>query len=317
MSWLCATTLLLAAALGAAQDEPAPVLVPIKAQPAEIMPLAAQAPLLDIVDTGRHLVAVGDRGNIVVSNDGRNWTQVESPVRAMLTAVSFAGPLDGWAVGHDAAILHTADGGRSWALQNFQPELEKPLLDVLFIDRSHGFAVGAYGLYYRTADGGQNWEQGTSPAGEQEAHLHAITRLASGVLLVVGEQGLVAQSTDGGASWRRLHGPRDTALYGALPQGPRGALVFGARGEVWGTADAAGGRWLALPSDTRASLFGGTVVGQDGGIVLVGAGGAARRMGGGRGSAALPAERPVTLSAVTPFGDGLLAVGESGVMRLR
>ena len=44
-------------------------------------------------------------------------------------------------MGHDAAILHTTDGGKTWTLQNFQPELEKPFLDVLFLDNQHGFAM--------------------------------------------------------------------------------------------------------------------------------------------------------------------------------
>ena len=56
-----------------------------------------------------------------------------------------------WAgVGHDAAILHTADGGSTWDLQHWDPELEKPLFDVWFEDDTHGVAIGAYGLFLET-----------------------------------------------------------------------------------------------------------------------------------------------------------------------
>ncbi|HKY90502.1 MAG TPA: YCF48-related protein, partial [Nevskiaceae bacterium] len=139
-----------------AAEAPAP---PVKPRPAEKMPLASKSLLLGIVNTGRHIVAVGDRGNIVVSNDGDHWAQVEVPVRATLTAVTFIDDKQGWAVGHDAAVLHTGDGGRTWQLQNFQPELEKPLLAVYFADAQKGLAVGAYGLMLQTADGGTSWSE--------------------------------------------------------------------------------------------------------------------------------------------------------------
>ena len=39
------------------------------------------------------------------------------PVSSDLTAVFFVDDKQGWAVGHDGVILHTADGGETWALQ--------------------------------------------------------------------------------------------------------------------------------------------------------------------------------------------------------
>lgn len=152
----CNATTLLAALLLAAgpaigqDDADDGVETTIKPLPSEIMPLTPNGLLLDIVNTGEHLIAVGDRGAVVASNDGVKWAQVQTPTRAPLTAVAFADARNGWAVGHDAVILHTADGGRSWEIQNFEPELEMPLLDVLFLDAQRGFAVGAYGLFYRT-----------------------------------------------------------------------------------------------------------------------------------------------------------------------
>ncbi|MEE4301461.1 MAG: YCF48-related protein [Pseudomonadales bacterium] len=74
--------------------------------------------LLDITQAGTRLVAVGASGLIVVSDDaGTSWVQVASPVSATLTAVTFAGPREGWAVGHAGVILHSDDAGESWSLQ--------------------------------------------------------------------------------------------------------------------------------------------------------------------------------------------------------
>lgn len=126
-------------------------------RPAIPAPLAAETLVLDIVQAGDRLVAVGDRGHVLYSTDGHDWTQAEVPVRAVLTAVAYSeGRL--WAVGHDAAIIHSDDGGETWRLQHFDPELDQPLLDVHFFNADEGLAVGAYGLIMRTGDGGRSWD---------------------------------------------------------------------------------------------------------------------------------------------------------------
>lgn len=78
----------------------------------------AQSLLQDIARAGDRLVAVGERGHIAYSDDnGRTWQQADDPTRAMLNAVFFISPEEGWAVGHDGLVLHTADGGKNWAMQ--------------------------------------------------------------------------------------------------------------------------------------------------------------------------------------------------------
>src|SRR5690606_23612359 len=69
-------------------------------------PLAVTSLLLDVTHAGKRLVAVGDRGHILFSEDaGRNWVQARVPSRQLLTAVYFVDDKHGWAVGHDAQIL--------------------------------------------------------------------------------------------------------------------------------------------------------------------------------------------------------------------
>jgi photosystem II stability/assembly factor-like uncharacterized protein len=134
--------------------------------PAEIRPFASKSLLLDIVHSAGHFVAVGARGNILLSDDGSAWRQVEVPTRATLTAVT-AVDAQVWAVGHDGMILHSADGGEHWQIQRKDPwqagdaggdpTKGAPLLDVLFVDAQRGFAIGAYSLALQTSDGGQTW----------------------------------------------------------------------------------------------------------------------------------------------------------------
>jgi photosystem II stability/assembly factor-like uncharacterized protein len=86
--------------------------------PAERGPRALRSLLLDIAPAGNRLVAVGEYGTILYSDDkGASWKQAEVPVQVTLTAVFFPEPDLGWAVGHDAVILHTQDGGATWSRQ--------------------------------------------------------------------------------------------------------------------------------------------------------------------------------------------------------
>ena len=74
--------------------------------------------MLDIISAGERLVAVGEYGAILFSDDeGLSWKQAAVPVQVTLTAVHFPTPEKGWAVGHDGVILRSVDRGESWQLQ--------------------------------------------------------------------------------------------------------------------------------------------------------------------------------------------------------
>ena len=83
-----------------------------------LMPAATESLLLDIARAGNRLVAVGERGHILFSdNNAIDWQQAQVPTRALLTAVHFASDTKGWAVGHDGLILATIDAGGHWVVQ--------------------------------------------------------------------------------------------------------------------------------------------------------------------------------------------------------
>ena len=73
---------------------------------------------LDVARAGDRLVAVGEYGSILYSDDeGASWRQAQVPVQVTLTSVHFPAPRLGWAVGHDGVILHSSDAGVSWQRQ--------------------------------------------------------------------------------------------------------------------------------------------------------------------------------------------------------
>lgn len=286
--------------------------VPAKPRPAEMARLSAHNLMLGVTCAGNTLVAVGDRGNILLSTDGKTWKQVAVPVNVTLTAVAFADAKSGWAVGHDATILHTVDGGQSWTLQQFKPGKDEPLLNVLAIDAQHAYAVGAFGTFLQTADGGATWTEVAAPAIRDDGlHLNSVVRLGEGSLFVVGETGLAGISSDNGTTWERLTVPYEGSLFGALPRGEKGALVFGLRGNVLVSDDVRAGTWTPVDIGSVQSMFGGTVlpdgravlVGADGVIVYIAPDGTARRATPTSGS----------LSGVVAMADQLQIVGENGV----
>lgn len=307
-----------AGALLHAQDSATPAPTDLQPRPAEIAQLAAKNLLLGLTRVNGRIAAVGDRGTIVFSADGITWQQSPAPAHATLTAVAFADANTGWAVGHDAAILHTKDGGKNWTLQNFQPQDSKPVLSVLALDAQRAYAAGAYGLLLATTDGGKTWTQlDAPPILEDGLHLNSLIRLNNGELFVTGETGLAGVSKDG-AKWSRLRLPYEGSLFGALPWGEKGVLVFGLRGNVLLTDDVRGNRWTAVNTGTVQSMFGGALlpgggavlVGGDGAILLVGADGKARSVPVVQDKKGLGAG---TLSAVLPWKEQLLVVGELGV----
>ena len=275
---------------------------------AEIMPRASKSLLLDVAKGPGGYFAVGERGHVLKSVDGKTWSQVEAPTRSTLTSIA---SVDGqlWAGGHDGVILHSADGGKTWQAQRRDPyQLEPgqnpadhdprqgaPILDIYFSDASNGIAVGAYSLMLVTHDGGGTWtpRQAIAPAApaaaaapmqgdifsaedlqleeESDPHLNAITSMGSGKLVIVGERGTVLRSTDGGDTWQRLGFPYKGSMFGVLSLGDGELLAFGLRGNVYQSPDG-GSSWAKVQAQGSASLMGGSAL-DNGGAVLAGANG--------------------------------------------
>lgn len=291
----------------------------VEPRPSEMAKLATKDLLLGIVKAGDALIAVGDRGNILRrSAEGGEWEQRKSPVHAALTAVSFSDQNNGWAVGHDVAIIHTTDGGKTWALEHFDPGTGQPLLDVLAIDSQRAIAIGAYALFLHTADAGKTWSQvEAEPMREDGLHLSSLIRLGDGRFFMAGEIGLIGVSEDG-VDWQRLEAPYEGSFFGALPRGAKGALVFGLRGNVLYTDDVSSGTWSPIDIGSVQSLFGGSrlddgravLVGSDGEIVFIDQAGQVKRS---RHRQDASGNSSGTLSGVVAASGRLQIVGEAGL----
>lgn len=259
-------------------------------RPAIHSKLAAQSVLQAAAKAGDALVAVGERGIIVRSEDkGGTWTQVHVPVSVGLTALQFVDNVHGWAVGHGGVVLSSEDGGKHWlkrldgvqVAQLMQKEAlksgtqtdqrnaerlvtegaDKPLLALHFFDERRGIVVGAYGMALMTEDGGERWRS-ISLELDNPQGLHLNTVSARGdQLLIAGEQGVIVLSTDLGQTFRKLTSPYKGSFFTSELLGEGGIVVAGLRGNVWQSADG-GSSWSQLSSPDPLSFTGSAVDGR-------------------------------------------------------
>ncbi|WP_017254816.1 WD40/YVTN/BNR-like repeat-containing protein [Pseudomonas tolaasii] len=318
---LLATALSLLA--GAAWATPVPAARDTAATPVFAIesPKAAKGLMIDVVHAGKRLVAVGDRGHILYSDDqGSTWAQAKVPTRQLLTAVFFVDDKQGWAVGHDAQILASSDGGATWTQQFQDLKREAPLLDIWFKDAAHGLAVGAYGALIETDDGGKTWEDVSDRLdNEDQFHLNAIAYIKDAGLFIVGEQGSMFRSSGDGQTWEKLEGPYEGSLFGVISTAqPQTLLVYGLRGNLYRSTDF-GTTWeqVELNAARGALEFGlsGATLLEDGSIVVVGNGGSVV-VSHDDGQTFSVFNRPdrISLSSVTAAGNGnLILAGQGGV----
>lgn len=308
-----------------------------------------QSVLMDVTYAGDRLVAVGERGIVLLSDDGgKSWRQAKVPVGVTLTRVKFSGAKAGWIVGHYGVVLHTADGGETWVQQldgiaaaqltlaaaqsraktspadaTVKWQLteaerlakdgpDKPFFDLHFFDDKRGFIIGAYNLMFMTEDGGKIWRPWLDRLDNPKSlHLYAMTGVGE-TLYVAGEQGLFLRSQDGGKNFRRLAMPYAGSFFTIALQPSGQIVVAGLRGNSFRSTDQ-GTTWEKVEGSPPISINAVTVL-QDGSLLLANQAGQLLLSRDGGSLAPLHTPLVPALSAVLPLRDGtLLGVGMRGV----
>lgn len=232
---------------------------PLRAERAVMASHASAAAMLDATWAGERLVAVGDHGVVLLSDDqGKSFRQARSvPVSTPLTGVSFADAQHGWAVGHWGAILASSDGGDSWQIQRLSSEEDRPLFAVHFFNAQRGVAVGLWSLLLTTDDGGKTWREQALDAppgyGRADLNLMGLFADAKGGLYATAERGQVLHSGDFGRSWRYLDTGYEGTLWSGAALADGSLLVGGQRGTLLhGSAD--GRSWQRVPLQSKSSV---------------------------------------------------------------
>jgi len=298
--------------------------------PAVQAPRAQHGLLLGATRAGDRLVAVGERGHILYSDDeARSWTQAEVPVSLTMTAVDFATPELGWAVGHDGVILHSSDGGRTWikqfdgragAKQLLRYAKDKLAAATAALDDADGGDQEALQQAYDDAELAV-WDAQDSAEFAPSEPLFDVWFHTPSTGFVVGSYGQVFRTDNGGQDWllwkAPIHNPRNYHLYG-ISELPSGALLLvGEQGGIHRSADQ-GHSWEKLQSPYTGSLYRSLAFQADGEevVLLLGFGGHVYRSTDGGDSwrqVEVPERKSINDGTVLADGSVLL-VGHDGVM---
>lgn len=162
---------------------------------------------------------------VVKSDDGGlTWHDID------LVDASFADSSNGWAVGASGTVIHTADGGSSWAFQSSGSP--RDLNAVCALSATEAWIGGAGGTILHTTDGGATWNadfganavfsrdtthtwvggQGglmmfydgtgwTRQDSGTDSNIRAVAFLSDVYGWAVGDNGLTLYTTDGGENW--------------------------------------------------------------------------------------------------------------------
>ena len=293
----------------------APAVVPVPGVPPAVgtnTPIwrATHGLLLGIARAGTRLVAVGNAGAVLLSDDeGQTWRSAKTPTDELLAAVVFPTPQEGWVVGQDQLVLHSTDAGETWTQQHFTENADQTLFSVVSIAPNHLFASGAYNLTMETQDG-TAWKDGKLDNLDDDYHLNCAAARGNDVL-VTGESGHAFIRYAG--AWTPMKLPYDGSQFACLVGADGSFYSFGLRGSAF-RALPGSASWARIDLATQDSIF-GAAARADGSFALVGANGSVRLLDPTNNKVInLPAVGEKTLSAVVEGQGGkLIAVGEDGV----
>ncbi|GGC76012.1 YCF48-related protein [Marinobacter halophilus] len=327
--FMCETLGTACVGLSMALAAPAAFALPdILETPARTTLLAPKSLLNDATRAGERIVAVGERGHIIFSDDeAQTWTQSSVPVALTLNAVDFGSEQHGWAVGHSGVVLHSSDRGENWSLQltgieasglaieskeeqiaemeeriEQAPEEEKADLEWALDD-----------LHFTLENMQADLDVG--PVNpfldvwfEDDSHG-----------FVVGAYGMILRTQDGGETWKdwapKLDNPQSFHIN-SITQVTGGALVaVGEAGQIHASVDG-GDTWERRESPYTGSLFGVMGTGQVNEVIAFGLrGNMFRSTDLGRSWTVVPNEGGATLNNGAVADDGRITlVGNGGAV---
>lgn len=239
-----------------------------------------KATLLDVTAAGQRLVAVGEQGLIIYSDDkGASWQQASVPVSVTITSVFFVDAETGWATAHQGVILNTTDGGQNWFLQlrgrdvqqqalelanTRKQQLQQAIEDANNDDETEDLQYQIDDLQATIDDIAKALAEGPSEP------LFDVRFADKAHGIAVGAYGLLLLSDDGGQHWKLhpdyLQNADKYHFYSIAALDADTLLVAGEQGALWRSHDR-GATWEALKSPYQGSLFG--VLKLEGGAALI------------------------------------------------
>jgi photosystem II stability/assembly factor-like uncharacterized protein len=228
------------------------------------------------------------RGIILTTADGgASWTShyEDDPSAGTFTAAAYADDDHLCCVGESAALVHSSDGGATWA--GLVPRAWRPLNAV---DSVGAFLVAVgftsdgiewQPLVARSSDGGSSWKK-RALKGVYGVGLNAVDVVTSRIAYAVGDWGTIARTTTQGRRWTTRFSPRGVSqdLLGVAFATRSTGWAVGGRGTILHTTD--GRHWARQNSRTREYLLDVAALGSRRALAVGGAGLALRTVNGGK-----------------------------------
>ncbi|GEM_PF-2448509 len=150
-----------------------------------------------VISATDSLSTISNSTTLDITDSVSGFTQQDTPSQSYcLRGASFIDTLNGWIVGLTGIILHTDNGGGTWALQN--SSVTEDLYQVSFTDSSQGWISGVSGIILHTTDGGGHWAAQSSGV---NSSLRAITFNTASKGWAAGTEGVIVHTEDGGDTW--------------------------------------------------------------------------------------------------------------------
>jgi len=229
---------------------------------------ASRSLLIDVDRAGSRLVAVGEHGNIIYSNDdGESWSQAVVPVSTTLTALNFPTPNQGWAVGHGAVVLHSVDGGLTWVKQLDGFQANQMVVDLARKHRDE--LVQRISAASDSEKRNLEYELDEAEFALEDARFDTTIGPSKPLLdvwfkdekegVAIGAYGFFFRTTNGGKTWENWANEIDNIdryHLNAIQQIEGGALfIVGEAGNLFLSTDL-GESWSTITSPYEGSLFG-------------------------------------------------------------
>ncbi len=243
--------------------------------------LALESLLLDITHNGKRMLAGGEHGHIIFSDDiGQSWVHADVPVSLAITSVAFAGPGEAWATAHDGYLLHSKDNGTTWQVSLTGSDIAT--LSVGAIEERAQALQAALDSATPEDREELEWVLDDTLFALDEATAAIENGMTTPLLrvwfvndtdgFVLGAYGVFLRTSDGGASWvvdgNRLDNPDNYHLYDIARSSAGTLLLVGEAGTLLRSTDN-GDEWQRIAAPYEGSWFGASAA-SDGSLLIFG-----------------------------------------------
>ena len=280
---------------------------------AEHLPLVTESMLLDITHTGDTLVAVGERGHVIHSHDGGETWAQAEVVPTRATLTTVTHKAGRLWAGGHDAVIITSGDGGNTWTRQYHDDERQQAVMDIYFTDENHGIAMGSYSLYLVTEDGGQTWEDVTIDEEGGYHLNAMVSFADGRRLIAGEAGYSYISMDDGETWEPIDLPYQGSMWGALKLENGCVLFYGLRGHALESCDA-GSSWVELDTGTEASISGAAE--HDGRVVMAANSGTVLVRDDGSTWREHIHSSGVDFAAVVALDDGgFLLVGEDGVFR--